>query len=153
MIYDQAPNNITDCPYEQVKLDIERYIQSAGKDNYQKIPPLAPIKFLLISTRGRNTDIWRRVALFYVEYNGNIYVIGSNYAGIKQPNWYKNGIKNPIVWVQKDGEEYWGYLKQVSEESLYNTIKSKLYSLFPLYKHFQEKRPERIFPVVEIRRV
>jgi deazaflavin-dependent oxidoreductase (nitroreductase family) len=154
MIFKDPPSPITDCPYPEVKKDIDKYIESDGKNNVMKASNLLPIKFFLMTTKGRVTSQWRRVALFYIQYGGNIYVIGSNNGGIKQPGWYKNALIDPIVWVQKDGESYWAVCKQLDNDSeLRSILWDKFCSIFPIYTGFQNKVPDRIFPIVEIKRI
>ena len=137
------------------KKDIDQYIESDGKNNSATFAGLLPIKFCLITTKGRTTGLWRRTALYYIEYNNDLYLVSSNDAKINQPDWYLNACQNPIVWIEKSNQDsYWGVCHDISEqESLRNIIWSKFCSMAPIYKFLQDQSKDRIFSIVRVRKV
>lgn len=61
---------------------------------------LAGQHMLLLTTKGRRTGKRRVVPLLYVPDGENMIVIGSNWAGERNPNWYWNVLADPHVRVQ-----------------------------------------------------
>ena len=61
---------------------------------------LAGQHMLLLTTKGRRTGKRRTVPLLYVPDGADMIVIGSNWGGQRNPDWYRNVLANPQACVQ-----------------------------------------------------
>jgi len=61
---------------------------------------LAGQNMLLLTTKGRRTGVRRVVPLLYVPDGEAIIVIGSNWGGRRNPDWYWNVLADPHARVQ-----------------------------------------------------
>lgn len=108
---------------------------------------LRRMNVLLLVTKGRKSGIERKVTLPYFQYDDKVYVIASNAAAEKNPDWFVNlvatanvrlqigSLRVPAVARPLDGEEY---------EALWNRHVSD----WPRWKLYQERTTRRI-PIVE----
>ena len=61
---------------------------------------LRTMNVLLLSTVGRKSGLTRKVALPYFQYEERVFVIASNAASEKNPDWYENLAATPEARVQ-----------------------------------------------------
>lgn len=156
MIFKDPPSSIIDSTFPTVKVDIDRYIESNGIENFIKLPNMLPMKFCLLTTKGSISNEWKRIAIFYIEYDGSIYIAASWGGNPVNPAWYNNMLKNPIVWIQRESKEYWAISKEIDEiddSELRELIWKKLCAVFPMYDEFQKRCPNRTIPVIKITRI
>jgi deazaflavin-dependent oxidoreductase (nitroreductase family) len=156
MIFKDPPFPIIDTELPLVVPHINQYLSTNGRNNCISMPNMLPIKFCLLTTKGRISSEWKRTVVFYTEYNNLIYIIGSNAGKELHANWYLNALVDPIVWIQHDLTEYWAVCKVLDAEDdsdLIDIIWKKMNKLYPMYSYFQKKAGDRKLPVVQIRRI
>lgn len=108
---------------------------------------LRPMNVLVLTTKGRKSGIERKVTLPYFQYDDRVYVIASNAAAEKNPDWFVNLVATPRVRIQigslrtpatarpLDGAEYQALWDRHSAE-------------WPRWRVYQERTTRRI-PIVE----
>lgn len=109
---------------------------------------LRPMSVLLLTTTGRKSRAPRKVTLPYFQYDDRIYVIASNAAAEKNPDWYVNLVATPAVRVQIGGARLPATARPL-EGAEYVAMWEKHTALWPRWRLYQEKTSRRI-PVVEL---
>lgn len=125
---------------------VRRYEETDGEVGYiwNGVPTL------VLSTTGRTTGETRKHALIFGRDGDDVVVVASKGGAPDHPQWYKNLVADPKVWVQIKGERCEGIARTADPEE-----KARLWptmtALWPPYDDY-EARTERDIPVVVIER-
>lgn len=112
---------------------------------------LLGIQMLLLTTKGRKTGRARTLPLAYVEYRGELVIVGSNGGSPKPPAWWLNIQDAKTVQVQVGGERFeatWRTAPQAERMEYWR----KLQAAIPAYRIYRV-RTDREIPIVLLRRV
>lgn len=109
---------------------------------------IRPFSVLLLTTRGRKSGLERKVTLPFFQYDDRIYLIASNAASEKNPDWYVNLVANPEVRVQIGALRLRARARALEGEE-YVQIWKRHTDLWPRWKLYQQQTSRRI-PVVEL---
>ena len=103
---------------------------------------------VLLTTLGRKTGMPRTTPMMFVREAERIFVVASNAGAPKDPQWYRNLIKDPSVTVELPGEEFKARatpLDGADYDRTWAMIKER-YSFFADH----DQRAGRRIPVVEL---
>jgi deazaflavin-dependent oxidoreductase (nitroreductase family) len=109
---------------------------------------LRPMSVLLLTTTGRKSRAPRKVTLPYFQYDDRIFVIASNAASEKNPDWYVNLVATPAVRVQLGGARLPATARPL-EGADYADIWARHTESWPRWRLYQEKTSRKI-PIVEL---
>jgi deazaflavin-dependent oxidoreductase (nitroreductase family) len=132
--------------YEQTQGSIGSTVFQIGEKGTSL---LRRMNVLLLTTKGRKSGIERKVTLPYFQYDDRIYVIASNAASEKHPDWYVNLMANPAVRIQLGAARFRAMaisLEGAEREALWN----RHVSSWPRWAVYQERMSRKI-PIVELR--
>ncbi len=132
--------------------DVNERVMKALRKNAGTIPgELGAIPCLILTTVGAKSGQTRSVPLFCKTVDGRLVIIGSMGGAPRNPPWYYNLLKNPVVGVEKDGNTY-----QAKAHVLTGTERDYFFSKFaeayPIFAGYQAS-VSRIIPIVELRPV
>jgi deazaflavin-dependent oxidoreductase (nitroreductase family) len=140
------PEPIVDNSEPWVAKQIEQYVATDGdKPHFRGGAPL-----LLLTTRGRSSQQWRRTCLIYGPDGDRLLVVASLGGAPKHPAWYLNLTSHNRVWVQVGADSFWAVAREASAEEkppLWNTM----VGIYPDYADYQ-KKTDRQIPVVILER-
>jgi len=123
----------------------------ALRENNGKVPgELKEIPALIITTTGVKTGEKRSVPLAYQVVGGRLLIIASMGGAKRNPPWFYNLVKNPEVFVEKDGESFLANAIVTAGDER-NYLFQKICESLPTFAEYQA-RTERIIPVVELQR-
>ena len=141
-----APSPIHDSDQEWIKSQVDEYIATDGaKPVFRYGAPL-----VLMTTQGRKSGQWRRIALIGASDGDSVLVVASRGGGPKHPSWYHNLVANPRVWVQQGAESFWTTAHTATPEEK-PRLWDKMVGLYPDYADYQEKTDREIPVVVLVR--
>jgi deazaflavin-dependent oxidoreductase (nitroreductase family) len=135
----ESKEEIYDSPRQWVREHIHDYVETGGKKGqlWRGFPAL------LLTTRGRKTDLLHRTALIYGRDGKNYLLVASNGGVPKHPNWYLNLSKNPEVEIQVGAEKFKAIARTATKEE-----KTRLWKvmtgIFPNYDDYQAKAGREI---------
>jgi len=110
--------------------------------------PLRRMNVLLLTTKGRKSGIERKVALPFFQYDDKVYVIASNAAQEKNPDWYVNLVATPKVRVQIGSLRVPATARPL-DGAAYDAIWNKHVAEWPRWHLYAEKTSRKI-PIVEL---
>jgi deazaflavin-dependent oxidoreductase (nitroreductase family) len=102
---------------------------------------------MLLTTIGRKSGLSRTVALPYFTYEGRVFVVASNAASEKNPDWFTNLVANPEVWVQMGGSNRRKMARPLEGDER-DRLWEKHVAAWPRWRLYQQ-RVERKIPLVE----
>ena len=138
---------VTDSPTGWVAKHVAGYVDSGGKRGHR----WSGVDTLLLTTRGRNTGALRRTALIYGRDRGRFLVVASNGGAKSHPNWYRNLVEDPHVFVQV-AEERFEALARTATARQKPRFWRLMVSIWPEYEKYQT-RTTREIPVVILERL
>ena len=103
---------------------------------------------VLLTTVGRKTGMPRTTPMMFVRDDERIFVIASNAGAPKDPQWYRNLIKDPSVTVELPGEEFKARATPLDGAD-YDRTWAMIKERFPFFAEHDERAGRRI-PVVEL---
>lgn len=109
---------------------------------------LRRMNVLLLTTKGRKSGIERKVTLPYFQYDDKVYVIASNAASDKNPDWFVNLAATPKVRVQIGSLRVRATARPL-EGAEYEALWNRHVAEWPRWRVYQEKTTRRI-PIVEL---
>ncbi len=110
---------------------------------------LRAMQVLLLGTTGRKSGLPRKTPLPYFQYDERLYVIASNGASPRNPDWYENLVANPEVTVQIAGAKLRATAVPLEGEA-YATLWARHVEAWPRWGVYQSRTARKI-PVVELR--
>ena len=141
-----TPDNPIDNATPWVAEQIRQYLATDGqKPEFRYDSPL-----LLLTTRGRKSQEWRRTCLIYGEDDGRYLIVASLGGAPQHPAWYLNLEANPEVHLRVGAEQITGRARTASAEEK-PPLWDKMVAVYPDYAEYQEKT-DREIPVVIIDR-
>ena len=107
---------------------------------------LLGLKTLLLTTVGRRSGQPRQASLYYLEDEGNIYVVASNAGSGRDPEWWLNLQATPdaVVWL---GQERRRVRARRASPTEIARVWPRLVAMYPGYDEYRS-RTERDLPVV-----
>ena len=112
---------------------IQKYLVSNGKD----VDHPAGDSLILLYTTGRKSGEIRRVPLGSFPDGDALVVIGSNAGRPEQPEWYKNLVASPRVWVRKQSDFYEAEASVLQPEQR-QVFWDNLTAQIPMFAQYQE---------------
>jgi deazaflavin-dependent oxidoreductase (nitroreductase family) len=103
---------------------------------------------VLLTTVGRKTGMPRTTPMMFVRDAERIFVVASNAGAPKDPQWYRNLIKDPSVTVELPGEEFKARATPLDGAD-YDRTWAMIKERFPFFAEHDERAGRRI-PVVEL---
>lgn len=103
---------------------------------------------VLLTTVGRKTGMPRTTPMMFVREAERIFVVASNAGAPKDPQWYRNLIKDPSVTVELPGEEFKARATPLDGAD-YDRTWAMIKERFPFFAEHDERAGRRI-PVVEL---
>ena len=138
----EPDERVTDSPTGWVAKHVRGYLESDGRKGHR----WHGVDTLLLTTRGRTTGRLRRTALIYKKDRGRYIVVASNGGSKGHPNWYRNLVADPNVWVQVADDRF-----EATATTATSRQKPRLWremaSIWPEYEQYQT-RTSREIPVV-----
>ncbi|MCC6648872.1 MAG: nitroreductase family deazaflavin-dependent oxidoreductase [Polyangiaceae bacterium] len=110
---------------------------------------LRPMQVLLLGTTGRKSGLPRRTPLPYFQYDDRLFVIASNGASDKHPDWYENLLATPEVRVQIAGAKLRATAAPLDGDER-DSVWARHVAAWPRWGVYQARTSRRI-PVVELR--
>lgn len=110
---------------------------------------LRAMQVLILETTGRKSGLRRRAPLPYFQYDDRLFVIASNGASEKHPDWYENLVANPEVRVQIAGAKLRATAVPLDGEE-YARMWARHVDAWPRWGVYQSRTSRRI-PIVELR--
>jgi deazaflavin-dependent oxidoreductase (nitroreductase family) len=105
---------------------------------------------LLLTTTGARSGKERTVPLAYLSDGNRLLIFGSRAGSDKQPDWYWNLLKNPVVTVEVGSEKY-----PARATPLQGAERDRLFALqkeaMPVFAEY-ESRTQRVIPVIALER-
>ncbi|MGI9667828.1 MAG: nitroreductase/quinone reductase family protein [Acidimicrobiia bacterium] len=141
-IEDRATTN----PNAWVEQQIQDYLENDGRNTGH---PAGDNLVLLYST-GRTSGEIRRVALGAVPYEDSMLLIAAAGGSPKEPQWYKNLVADPTVWIRKQTDLYEAtatVLDGADRDAAWNYVTSQI----PVVADY-ERTAGRQIPLVRIDR-
>ena len=130
--------------------DVNERVMKALRENAGTIPgDLGSIPCLILATIGAKSGQPRPVPLFCHTVDGRLVIIGSMGGAPRNPPWYYNLLKEPVVGVEKDGNTYQARA-QVLAGAERDYFFSKFAEAYPIFAEYQAGI-SRIIPIVELR--
>jgi len=105
---------------------------------------------LLLTTTGARTGRERTVPLAYLPDGDRLLIFGSRAGSDKQPDWYWNLLKNPLVTVEVGSDKYQARATALEGEER-DRLFAKQKEALPVFAEY-ESRTKRVIPVIELRR-
>jgi deazaflavin-dependent oxidoreductase (nitroreductase family) len=105
---------------------------------------------LLLTTTGARSGRERTVPLAYLADGNRLLIFGSRAGSDKQPDWYWNLRKNPIVTVEVGTETYRATATPVEGEER-DRLFAKQKEVMPVFAEY-ESRTTRVIPVIALER-
>jgi deazaflavin-dependent oxidoreductase (nitroreductase family) len=103
---------------------------------------------VLLTTVGRKTGMPRTTPMMFVREAERIFVVASNAGAPKDPQWYRNLVKDPSVTVELPGEEFKARATPLDGAD-YDRTWAMIKERFPFFAEHDERAGRRI-PVVEL---
>ena len=103
---------------------------------------------VLLTTVGRKTGMPRTTPMMFVRDAERIFVVASNAGAPKDPQWYRNLVKDPSVTVELPGEEFKARATPLDGAD-YDRTWAMIKERFPFFAEHDERAGRRI-PVVEL---
>jgi deazaflavin-dependent oxidoreductase (nitroreductase family) len=100
-------------------------------------PVLFPV--LALTTTGRKSGKKRRVQLAYVAFDGNVYLVASNFGKERHPAWMHNMEADPTVSVQI-GRNHYDVTAERLTENERAAVWEKLVAQVPNFDAYEERR-------------
>lgn len=133
-------------PSQYAEEHIQTYLASNGKD----VDHPAGDRLILLYTTGRKSGEIRRVPLGSFPDGENLVVIGSNAGRPQQPEWYKNLVASPRVWVRKQDDFYEAEASVLPSEPR-QVFWDNLTAQVPMFADYEEKAG-REMPLIRLTR-
>ena len=111
-------------------------------------PFIRPMQMLILTTTGRKSGLERKAPLPYFQYDDRVFVIASNAASEKNPDWYNNLEANPDVRVQLSGARLRATAKPLAGEE-YDRLWARHTDAWPRWAVYQTRTSRKI-PMVEL---
>jgi deazaflavin-dependent oxidoreductase (nitroreductase family) len=105
---------------------------------------------LLLTTTGARSGTHRTVPLAYLSDGDRLLIFGSRAGSDKQPDWYWNLRKNPIVTVEVGTEKYLAKATPVEGDER-DRLFAKQKEAMPVFADY-ESRTKRVIPVIALER-
>jgi len=102
----------------------------------------ASVPTFFITTVGRRTGTPRRVALSYLQRDGDYIVVGTNWGKRATPEWSLNLTANPRVRVEAGGKEFWAKGRAVPIEDQ-PALWEAFDAMWPAYAAYRERVTDR----------
>ncbi len=141
-----ANEQIHDSPIGGINQQIRAYIESNGERGHTWGNGHA----MLLTTRGRKSDLLRRTVVAYTKDGDNYVIIASNGGADQHPNWYYNLLDNPEVQVQAGSDKFTA-LAHVAEGAEHDRLWAQMTAIMPGFKDYQAGT-ERQIPVIVLTR-
>jgi F420H(2)-dependent quinone reductase len=103
---------------------------------------------VLLTTVGRKTGMPRTTPMMFVRDAERIFVVASNAGAPKDPQWYRNLVKDPSVTVELPGEEFKARATPLDGAD-YDRTWAMIKERFPFFAEHDERAGRRI-PVVAL---
>ena len=130
-----------------VRDQVELYESSGGT----KGTTLRGMPVVVLTTVGAKSGKLRKVALMRVEHDGDYAIVASLGGSPKNPVWYSNVVKHPVVELQ-DGPEKWDMVAR----EVFGVEKAEWWeravAAYPNYAEYQTKT-DREIPVFVLERL
>ena len=126
---------------------IDQYLASAGRDVDH---PMAD-RLVLLYVTGRSSGEIRRTPLASFEHDGERFIVASMGGAPDDPQWYRNILANPRVWVRFRDDFYEAQAQVLTPEER-ATLWDSITTAEPVFAGYQEKT-DRVIPVVRLHRV
>ena len=112
--------------------------------------PLDGRPILLLTTTGAKSGQRHTTPLLAVEMHGRLFIIASKAGGETHPDWYRNVLAHPSVFVEYKTDAF-SALAAPAPEAERAELWSDLVIQYPFFTEHQAKTA-RIIPIVELRR-
>jgi deazaflavin-dependent oxidoreductase (nitroreductase family) len=103
---------------------------------------------LLLTTTGARSGRERTVPLAYLSDGDRLLIFGSRAGSDKQPDWYWNLLKNPIVTVELGTDTYQATATPLEGEER-DRLFAKQKEAMPVFADY-ESRTKRVIPVISL---
>lgn len=149
---DDGPGTKTWRPDGSTTRQVNERVMRALRENSGTLPgELGAIPCLILTTIGAKSGQPRAIPLFSHTVDGRLAIIGSMGGAPRNPPWFYNLVKNPMVTVEKGGATY-----QARAEVLDGRERDYFFRHFadtyPIFAEYQAG-VSRIIPIVELKPV
>lgn len=102
---------------------------------------------LILTTTGRRSGQARQQPLAYVEVDGTLYVVGTNWGGENHPAWTYNLLADPEARVERRGTSTRVETRLVDEDDEFARAWARFVDIWPAYETYLERtdRDPRMF--------
>lgn len=138
----EPQEEVIDSPVGWVARHVHSYVESGGTKGHRWYG----CDTLLLVTRGRRSGQLRRTPLIYGRSGEGYVVVGSNGGAAKHPQWYRNLVADPSVFVQVK-EQTFAARARTATGAERSRLWLVMVKIFPQYDRYQ-KRTKREIPVV-----
>ena len=107
---------------------------------------------LLLTTKGRKSQISRQLPLIYGERNGDYILVASKGGHSHHPSWYLNLEAEPIVELQVKDEKFQARTR-TAKDSERQELWQLMSKLLPVYDEYRKRAGDREIPVVVCERL
>ncbi len=135
-----------DSPSPWAQRHIEQYLATDGAE----VDHPSADRVILLYTRGRRSGAIRRLPLVSFPDGDDLLVVASKGGAPSHPDWYRNLVADPAVWVRRKGEFYAATATTLDPESR-RRVWPTIVAMNPSFADYQAK-VERVIPVVRLTR-
>lgn len=102
---------------------------------------------LVLTTTGRRSGQPRQQPLAYVERDGTLYVVGTNWGGPHHPAWTYNLLADPTATVERHGTSAEVRARPVEDDEEFQRVWDLFVDIWPAYETYLERtdRDPRMF--------
>jgi len=136
-----------DSPRSWAKQHADQYLETAGRDVDH---PMAE-RLVLLYVTGRSSGEVRRIPLASFEHDGERLVVASMGGAPEDPQWFRNLVADPRVWV-RFRDDFYEARAEVLTPAERGPAWDEITAAVPTFAGYQEKT-DRVIPVVRLRRV
>jgi deazaflavin-dependent oxidoreductase (nitroreductase family) len=132
-------------PTKWVRDQVELYERTNGQEGATLRDTGLPV--IIVTMKGRNSGLVRKIALMRVEHDGQYALVGSMGGAPKHPVWYHNLKADPTTVTIQDGPEPFPVQVHETEGQEREEWWHRAVAAFPPYAEYQQ-RTDRLIPVL-----
>jgi len=136
-----------DSPSPWAQKHVEQYLESGGKAVEHPMDD----RLILFYVTGRQSGDIRRVPLVHFGDGGDMFIVASKGGAPDDPEWYRNLVADPRVWVRFKDDFFEARAEVLTPEERAPAWEM-ITAIAPSFGDYQAK-VDRVIPVVRLRRV
>ena len=138
-------------PAEWVRDQVEAYERSGGREANTLLDTGIPV--VIVTMRGKTSGKIRKIALMWVEHDGEYALVASKGGAPEHPLWYHNLLANPDEVTVQDGPEPFPVTVREVTGDERATWWDRAVEVYQPYAEYQQKTDRQIPVLVATRKV